>query len=97
MYKIEFEFQTKYGVFKDALYLPYDHSFSNDEIQQMKQQRLDNWISVLENPTINQISEVPLITDDIEISGEAYKRLTGVPPTGAKLIEVNGTWYFKVQ
>ena len=32
----------------------------------------------------------------INIAGEEYTKLDGVPPTGAKLIEVNGTWYFKV-
>lgn len=48
--KIDFEFDTAYGVFRDALYLPKDHQFSDAEIDAMKQERLDNWISIIENP-----------------------------------------------
>jgi hypothetical protein len=50
MVKIDFEFASKYGVFRDAIHLPDDHSFTNEEIEAMKQQRFDNWISVIEAP-----------------------------------------------
>jgi hypothetical protein len=50
--KIDFEFETKYGKYCDALYLPDDHTFTDDEIQVMKQQRLDAWVSFIENPPI---------------------------------------------
>jgi len=50
--KIDFEFETKYGKYSDALYLPDDHTFTDDEIQAMKQQRLDAWVSFIENPPI---------------------------------------------
>ena len=50
MVKIDFEFTTTYGVFRDALYLPDDHTFTNEQIAAMKQERLDNWLFVVENP-----------------------------------------------
>lgn len=48
MTKIEFEFDTMYGVFRDALYLPDDQSFTDSEIQAMKEQRRDNWLAAVE-------------------------------------------------
>jgi hypothetical protein len=48
--RIIFEFTTAYGVFRDALYLPDDHTFTDDEIAAMKQERLDNWLFFVENP-----------------------------------------------
>jgi hypothetical protein len=50
MIKIDFEFETQYGKFSDALYLSNDHSLSDAEIEAMKQQRLDNWIAIIETP-----------------------------------------------
>jgi hypothetical protein len=50
MIKIDFEFETQYGVFRDALYLPEDHDLSQEQITAMKQERLDNWLFVVENP-----------------------------------------------
>lgn len=54
--KIDFEFDTKYGVFKDALHLPDDHDFTDAELETMKQERLDNWLVLVEPP---QTEEVP--------------------------------------
>jgi len=50
--KIDFEFDTPHGVFRDALHLPDDHTFTDDEIQAMKQQRVDNWIAVVTAPPV---------------------------------------------
>jgi hypothetical protein len=50
MIKIDFEFETQYGVFRDALYLPNDHTFTDEQIAAMKQERLDNWLFAVENP-----------------------------------------------
>jgi hypothetical protein len=49
MVKIDFEFDSPYGVFRDALHLPDDHGLSDDEIQALKQQRFDNWLAIV-NP-----------------------------------------------
>ena len=48
--KIDFEFDSTYGVFRDALHLPDDHGLSDAEIEAMKQQRLANWLNIIENP-----------------------------------------------
>lgn len=50
MMRIVFEFTTAYGVFRDALHLDDDHTFTDDQIAAMKQERLDNWLFVVENP-----------------------------------------------
>ena len=50
MVSIEFEFDTQYGTFRDALVLPDDHGFSDAELDAMKQQRLDNWIARVTPP-----------------------------------------------
>jgi len=48
MIKIDFSFETKYGKFADALHLPDDHGFTDEEIEAMKQQRLTNWLAIVE-------------------------------------------------
>ena len=48
--KIDFEFDSKYGVFRDALHLPDDHTFTDAEIEAMKQQRFDNWMAIVDAP-----------------------------------------------
>ena len=55
--KIDFEFTTGYGVFSDALYLDDDHQSTEDEINAMKQERLDNWIAAIENPPVVEALE----------------------------------------
>lgn len=50
MIKIDFEFESPYGVFRDALHLPDDHIFTEDEITAMKQQRYDNWWAIVNPP-----------------------------------------------
>lgn len=59
MIKIDFEFQTMYGVFRDALHLSEDHTFTDEEIQTMKQQRVDNWIAAITAP----VEEVPSVEE----------------------------------
>lgn len=48
MIKIDFEFDTKFGVFRDALHLPDEHNLTDAEIETIKQQRLDNWLSIVD-------------------------------------------------
>lgn len=88
--KIDFEFDTAHGKFRDALHLPDNHGLSDAEIEAMKVQRRDNWIAVVTAPPVEQ----PATT--IEVAGETYEKLDGVPPSGAKLIEVEGVWFYKV-
>lgn len=57
MIKIDFEFDTPYGVFRDALYLPENHGMSDAQIQAMKEQRRDNWIAVVTAPPVEAPQE----------------------------------------
>jgi len=50
MIKIDFSFDTKFGKFADALHLPDDHTMTDAEIEAMKQQRLDNWLAIVDAP-----------------------------------------------
>jgi hypothetical protein len=95
MIKIDFEYETAQGKFRDALHLPKNHEYTDQEIENMKQQRLNNWLSIV-TPTGEEVTiEESGILETIEIAGETYYRLQGVPPSGAELIEVSGVWYYK--
>lgn len=48
--KIDFEFDTPFGLFRDALHLADDHGFTDEEIEMMKRERRDNWIAVVTAP-----------------------------------------------
>lgn len=69
MVKIDFEFDTPHGVFRDALHLPDDHAFTEDEIQAMKEQRRDNWIAVVTAPPVEEPAP-----EYVEIDGVRYVR-----------------------
>jgi hypothetical protein len=47
MVTINFEFDD---IYKDALILPDDHGLSDAEIEAMKQQRYDNWKTIINTP-----------------------------------------------
>lgn len=96
MIKIDFEFDSEYGVFRDAIYLPEDHALTDAEIEAMKQQRFDNWVDAVTNPPQVEEVAVPIEGGPITIGEETYEKLNGVPPSGAKLIEINGVWYYRV-
>ena len=53
--KIDFSADTKHGKFSDALYLPSDHNLTEEEIQALKQERIDNWLSIVEPPQIPEV------------------------------------------
>lgn len=79
MIKIDFEIQNdKYGVYRDALYLPEDHTHSEADIEAMKQERYNNWLNIIENPPV--VEEVTPVVEDnpddyIEINGVKYKKV----------------------
>lgn len=50
MIKIDFEFETPYGAFRDALWLPEDHGLSDAELDAMKQKRFDDWWTIVNPP-----------------------------------------------
>jgi hypothetical protein len=58
--KIDFSFDTEYGVFSDAISLPDDHTFTDNEIEAIKKERLSNWIAILEAPPSEEVVETPI-------------------------------------
>ena len=52
--KIDFEFQTEYGLFRDALHLPEDHGMTDAEIEALKTERRDNWIAIVSAPAVEE-------------------------------------------
>lgn len=65
--KIDFEFDTPHGKFRDALHLPENHDFSDAEIEAMKVQRRDNWIAVVTAPSVEEPEP-----EFVEIDGVKY-------------------------
>jgi hypothetical protein len=68
MIKIDFEFSTKYGKYRDALYLPNDHTFTQEQIAEMQSERVNNWIQVVENPLTPE-------PEMVEIDGVQYEKI----------------------
>lgn len=60
---IDFTFDTEYGSFSDALVLPDDHTFTDDEIEAMKQERLSNWIAIITAPPLEEVVEEIIIEE----------------------------------
>jgi hypothetical protein len=65
---IDFEFTTKYGVFRDALHLPDDHSYTDEQIAEMQAERLNNWLLIVENPPEPE-------PETVEIDGVVYEKV----------------------
>jgi DNA-directed RNA polymerase sigma subunit (sigma70/sigma32) len=52
--KIDFEFETPYGKFADALWFSDDQPEPPDEvIESMKQERLNNWLTLVTPKEVN--------------------------------------------
>lgn len=69
--KLDFEFQTEHGLFRDALHLADDHSFTEAEIESMKVERRDAWIAVVTAPAVEEPEQ-----DYIEIDGVRYAKVS---------------------
>jgi hypothetical protein len=65
--KIDFEYSTPHGIFRDALYV--EEGLSDEQIEAIKQERLNNWIAVIENPPVEEVM------DYVEIDGVRYQKV----------------------
>lgn len=72
--KIDFErHHDKWGKFADALHLPDDHTFTEAQIEAMKDERFNNWVNVVENPPPSEpVPEPEPVKEYIEINGVKY-------------------------
>ena len=57
MIKIDFEFQTDFGLFRDALHLPDDHGLNDEQIEALKAERRDNWLAIVTAPSVESAPE----------------------------------------
>lgn len=69
--RIDFEVQTEYGLFRDAITLPDDYPVTDAEIEAIKKQRVDEWLSHV--TAIPQ--EEPVPEDHVVIDGVMYKKV----------------------
>ena len=80
MVKIDFEYTTAYGVYKDALYLPEDNEYTQEQIVSMQTERLNQWIKNIESP--------PTQNDYVDIDGIQYEEIAVNGYTVLKPIKV---------
>jgi hypothetical protein len=67
MIKIDFERETAHGTYRDAITVPDDQIFTQEQIDDMMQQRVNNWVSYMDSPP--QPEPEP---EYIEIDGVKY-------------------------
>ena len=67
MIKIDFEITDGVHTYKDALHLEDDNQFTESEIEQMKQDRFNRWVTVITSIPEPIIEAVP--TDVVTDSG----------------------------
>lgn len=72
MITIQFERETKYGVYRDAITLPDDHTLTDTQIQAMMQQRADDWVAYVDNPPAPATELKP---ETIEVDGVKYQKV----------------------
>lgn len=70
MTKIDFEVETQYGVFKDAIVLPNDHGLSDAEIQAIKDKRVADWISAITAPQPEEPEVIDVPAEETVEEGE---------------------------
>ena len=69
--RIVFEFTTRYGIYRDALYLPSDHSLTDEQVAEMQRERLNNWLTLIEAPPVEMslVEDAPIDIEDAPIEG----------------------------
>jgi hypothetical protein len=67
--KIDFEVQTKYGVFRDAIHTPVE--LTQEQIEAIKTERVNNWIAVIEAPQPEEEDHIRDATEMVEVEQEA--------------------------
>jgi hypothetical protein len=57
MITINFEISRDGYSFKDAIVLPVGHSFTDPQIEEMKQKRFDDWYAIVTAPQPEEVIE----------------------------------------
>lgn len=61
--QIRFSFQTKYGTYSDALNLPEDHQYTEQEIEDMKIARRDKWVAYIDSTQIEEPAPEEIVAE----------------------------------
>lgn len=66
MIKINFTKTSEDGIysFSDAINLPINHSYTDEEIETMKQARFDSWLYMILNPPA-PVEEEVIVPDEV--------------------------------
>ena len=64
--QIRFSFDTIHGTYSDALNLPDDHTYTEAEIEAMKQEHLAFWIAAIETMIAEQQAALSVEPDPAE-------------------------------
>jgi hypothetical protein len=76
--KIDFEFETQYGKFADALYFEDDAVPDDATIEAMKQDRVNNWIAIVTAPPAPQYVEIDGVQyEKIQLDGQTVLKPVG--------------------
>jgi hypothetical protein len=71
MIKINFRIDNGTHSFSDALHLPVNHTYTDQEIEDMKQARFNNWVTIITTPPVEVIEEPnPDVVDVVDTSGQ---------------------------
>lgn len=74
--QIRFSYETKYGMFSDALNLPDDHTFTEEELTAMKEQRRDNWVAYIDSTQVPTQTEEEIIQEVSQLIAEETLQTT---------------------
>lgn len=70
MIKIDFERQTRHGMYRDAITLPDDHTLTQAQIDAIMDERVNAWVAYMDNPP--QPEPEP---EYVEIDGVMYQKV----------------------
>jgi hypothetical protein len=79
--KIDFQFDTPYGTFRDSLHLPDDHGLTPEQIEALQTERLNSWLHAIEHPPAPE-------REIIECNGNRYEKVEIDGQSFLKLLEV---------
>ena len=80
MITIEFEISQDGYTLKDAIVLPDNHDLTDEEIEDMKQSRFDNWYAIVTAPQ-------PEIEYEVDENGELILDENGMPIAVVQVVE----------
>lgn len=63
-------------MFSDALNLPDDHTFTEEELTAIKEQRRDNWVAYIDSTQVSEQTEEEIIQEVSQLIAEETLQAT---------------------